>query len=214
MKLFYQNRTGDQRIQINYSPTFFESYRTLGEIKFLHGLYFHRSQLHLFKLGNEFNFAPGKYRAANYLLLDYVEEWNSKLTIFKSAIQKAYPSSFPGFMAPSLVLLDFIDDTTWTAEDLYNLGYDKDGCDESAGFQPDHVRSPLQGIQIPRHKSAQIERLIGPGSDALDNITFSISYDHALNWGEADPTAYEETRINNGLLTIVVPDCSAVLLNL
>lgn len=77
-------------------------------------------QLHLFEPGNDFNFAPGKYRSANYSLLDYVEEWNSKSAIFKSSVQ-----SFLGLMAPSFVLLDFIDKTPWTTEELYNLGYDK-----------------------------------------------------------------------------------------
>lgn len=91
-------------------------------------------QLHLFELGNEFNFAPGTYRPTNYSLLDYVEEWNSKSVIVKSAVQKACPGPFPGFMAPSFVLLDFIDDTTWTAEDLYNLGYDKDDLTKELCF--------------------------------------------------------------------------------
>lgn len=81
-------------------------------------------QLHLFELGNEFNFAPGKYRASNYSLLDYATEWNSKSQIVKTAVQKACSGTFPGFMAPSLVLLDFIVNTTWTGEELYNLGYD------------------------------------------------------------------------------------------
>lgn len=44
------------------------------------------AQLHLFELGNEFNFAPGKYRAANYSLLDYATEWNSKSQIVKAAV--------------------------------------------------------------------------------------------------------------------------------
>ncbi|KAJ6143039.1 hypothetical protein N7471_002492 [Penicillium samsonianum] len=120
-------------------PTYFESYHTLGQVKYLHGLNTNQNssteqlevsateagtpigrQLHLFELGNEFNFAPGKYRSANYSLLDYVEEWNSKSAIFKSSVQ-----SFPGLMAPSFVLLDFIDETPWTTEEVYNLGYDK-----------------------------------------------------------------------------------------
>lgn len=67
-----------------------------------------------------------------------------------------------------------------------------------------------------QHKSAMIERLIGPGSDALDNITFGgISYDHGLKEGKpVQQHANEETRIVNGLLTITVPDSSAVLLTL
>ncbi|KAJ5419531.1 uncharacterized protein N7487_003081 [Penicillium crustosum] len=407
VKLFYQNPTDDQPIQINYGPTFFESYHTLGDIKFLHGLNMNQNssiqqlqdsaakactsigpQLHLFELGNEFNFAPGKYRAANYSLLDYVEEWNFKSAIVKSAVQKACPGSFPGFMAPSFVLLDFIDETTWTAEDLYNLGYDKDDLTKELCFHnymgvnepplppaqldlqrtlmnhtnimqnlaeqikraenlayldlpytlgelnsianqgvngetnvfgdalwlvdfslwaavhgikrlqfhqglnyryaswqpienkgvPPTTRPPYYGqimvasaigkskntriVNIPlsednesayaiynedqlsklvvtnlrafnqttsdrphrkyefhvpaQHKIARIERLIGPGSDALDNITFGgISYDHALNGGKpVQQHTNEETRIKNGLLTIVVPDSSAVLLTL
>lgn len=67
-----------------------------------------------------------------------------------------------------------------------------------------------------QYKSARIERLIGPGSDALDNITFGgISYDYALNGGKpVQQNMNEETRIQNGLLTILVPDSSAVLLTL
>lgn len=160
VKLFYQNPTSDQPIQINYRPTFFELYHTLREIKFLYGLNMNQnpsiqqlqdsateactsigSQLHLFELGNEFNFAPGKYHAANYSLLDYVEEWNSKLAIVKSAVQKACSGSFPGFMATSFVLLDFIDDTTWTAEDLYNLGYDKDDLTKELCFHKYDIHS-------------------------------------------------------------------------
>ncbi|KAK4867853.1 hypothetical protein LT330_007512 [Penicillium expansum] len=345
-------------------------------------------QLHLFELGNEFNFAPGTYRPTNYSLLDYVEEWNSKSVIVKSAVQKACPGPFPGFMAPSFVLLDFIDDTTWTAEDLYNLGYDKDDLTKELCFHnymgvnepplppadldlqrtlmnhtnivrnlaeqitrsknlaylglpytlgelnsianqgvngetnvfgdalwlvdfslwaavhgikrlqfhqglnyryaswqpieskgvPPTTRPPYYGqvmvasaigqskdtriVNIPlsedtesayaiyngdrlsklvvtnlrafnqttsdrphreytfhvptQHKSAMIERLIGPGSDALDNITFGgISYDHGLKEGKpVQQHANEETRIVNGLLTITVPDSSAVLLTL
>ncbi|KGO60703.1 Glycoside hydrolase, superfamily [Penicillium expansum] len=407
VQLIYQNPTDDQPIQINYGPTFFESYHTLGDIRYLHGLNMAQNkstqllelsaaeactsigpQLHLFELGNEFNFAPGTYRPTNYSLLDYVEEWNSKSVIVKSAVQKACPGPFPGFMAPSFVLLDFIDDTTWTAEDLYNLGYDKDDLTKELCFHnymgvnepplppadldlqrtlmnhtnivrnlaeqitrsknlaylglpytlgelnsianqgvngetnvfgdalwlvdfslwaavhgikrlqfhqglnyryaswqpieskgvPPTTRPPYYGqvmvasaigqskdtriVNIPlsedtesayaiyngdrlsklvvtnlrafnqttsdrphreytfhvptQHKSAMIERLIGPGSDALDNITFGgISYDHGLKEGKpVQQHANEETRIVNGLLTITVPDSSAVLLTL
>ncbi|KAJ5951122.1 uncharacterized protein N7479_009535 [Penicillium vulpinum] len=408
VKLFYRNPTDDQPIQINYGPTYFESYHTLGKIKYVHGLNMNQNysteqlelaateactsigpQLHLFELGNEFNFAPGKYRAANYSLLDYAEEWNTKSAIIKSAVQKACPGSFPGFMAPSFVLLDFIVKTSWTAEELYNLGYDKDNLTkemcfhnymgvnspplppaqldlqrtlmnhtkivqnlaaqikrsenlaylglpytlgelnsianqgvngetnvfsdalwlvdfslwaavhgikrlhfhqglnyryaswqpiESKGISPT-TRPPYYGqimvasaigkskdtriVSIPlsedtesayaiyngnrlselvitnmrafnqttsghrphreyqfrvpsQHKSARIDRLIGPGSDALDNITFGgISYDHALEEGKpVQRHSNEETRIKNGLLTIEVPDSSAVLITM
>ncbi|CAG8408380.1 unnamed protein product [Penicillium salamii] len=142
--LVYQNPNNDQLIQVNYGPAFFESYHPLSDIKYLHGLNINQntskdqleifamkayvaieSQLHLLELGNEFNFAPGKYRVVNYSLLDYANEWNAKSETVKAAVDKAYSGRFPGFMAPSLVLLDFIVNTTWTGEDLYRLGYDQ-----------------------------------------------------------------------------------------
>lgn len=163
IQLIYQNPGDDQPIQINYGPGFFESYHTLGEIKYLHGLNMNQntstkqleistmdactaigSQLHLLELGNEFNFAPGKYRAANYSLLDYANEWNSKADIVKAAAEKACPGSFPGFMAPSLVLLDLIVNTTWTAEELYTLGYDKHNLTRELCFHK-YVLSSLTG---------------------------------------------------------------------
>ncbi|CAI7610721.1 unnamed protein product [Penicillium glandicola] len=407
VQLIYENPTDDQPIQINYGPTFFESYHTLGQIKFLHGLNMAQNksteqleleameactsigpQLYLYELGNEFNFAPGTYRSTNYSLLDYSEEWNTKSAIVKSAVQKACPGSFPGFMAPSLVLLDFIANTTWTAEDLYNLGYDEHNLTKELCFHnymgvnaaplppaqfdlqrtlmnhtsivhnlglqikrsenlaylglpytlgelnsianqgrngetnvfgdalwlvdfslwaaahgikrlqfhqglnyryaswqpiesngiPPTTRPPYYGqimvanaigqskntriVNIPlseetesayaiyngdrlsklvvtnlrafnqttsdrpsreykfhvpaQHKSARIERLTGPGSDALANITFGgISYDYALKEGKpVQQYSNEKTRIRNGLLTIEVPDSSAVLLTL
>lgn len=80
-------------------------------------------QLELFELGNEWNFAPGKYRPANYSMLDYVHEWNNKSAAIEAAVQRSCPGLFPGFMAPSFVLLSFIDNT-WSAEELFRLGYD------------------------------------------------------------------------------------------
>jgi hypothetical protein len=68
-----------------------------------------------------------------------------------------------------------------------------------------------------RHRSAKVERLIGPGSDALDNITFGgISYGYALRRGMPVPVhALEEVaRVRDGVLTVEVPDSSAVLLSL
>ncbi|CAG8948131.1 unnamed protein product [Penicillium salamii] len=161
--LVYQNPGDDQPIQINYGPAFFESYHTLGEIKYLHGLNMNQntsveqlemsamdactalgSQLHLFELGNEFNFAPGKYRASNYSLLDYANEWNLKSEIVKTAVDKACPGLFPGFMAPSLVLLDNIVNTTWTGEELYSLGYDENNLTRELCFHKFVAPSLLQ----------------------------------------------------------------------
>ncbi|KAJ6023161.1 Glycoside hydrolase superfamily [Penicillium canescens] len=68
-----------------------------------------------------------------------------------------------------------------------------------------------------RHRSANVERLIGPGSDALVNITFrGIFYDYALRRGMPVPVhALEEVaRVRDGVLTVEVPVSSAVLLSL
>jgi hypothetical protein len=151
--LIYENPTDDQPIQINYGPSYFESYHTLSDVKYLHGLNMNYNSsdqqlkdsateacasigpsLHLFELGNEWNFAPGTYRAANYSLLDYVDEWNMKSEIVKKAVQKACPGFFPGFMAPSFVLIDKIVTTTWTAEELFKLGYDNKNLTKELSF--------------------------------------------------------------------------------
>ncbi|KAJ5086472.1 hypothetical protein NUU61_007779 [Penicillium alfredii] len=154
VKLIYEKPTDDQPIQINYGPGYFESYHTLGDIQFLHGLNMNQNksvqqlesaatkactsigpQLHLFELGNEWNFAPGKYRPANYSLLDYSCEWNRKAAVVKAAVQKACPGPFPGFMAPSFVLLDLaLSKTTWTAEGLFHLGYDEKNLTKELSF--------------------------------------------------------------------------------
>lgn len=73
-------------------------------------------------------------------------------------------------------------------------------------------------FQVPaRHRSAKVERLIGPGSDALVNITFGgISYDYALRRGMPVPVhgLEEVAGVRDGVLAVKVPDSSAVLLTL
>ncbi|KAJ5741509.1 hypothetical protein N7533_010918 [Penicillium manginii] len=153
IQLIYEHPDDDQPIQINYGPTFFESYHTLGPVKFLHGLNLNQNhsinqlqdaaieactaigpQLHLFELGNEWNFAPGSYRSASYSLLDYVHEWNHKASVVKSVVQKACPGPFPGFMAPSFVLMDSVQTNGWTVQELYNLGYDDKNLTKEISF--------------------------------------------------------------------------------
>lgn len=68
-----------------------------------------------------------------------------------------------------------------------------------------------------RYRSAKVERLIGPGSDALVDITFGgISYDYALRRGLPVPVhgLEEVARVRDGVLAVEVPDSSAVLLSL
>lgn len=124
--LIYENPSDDQPKQINYGPGFFESYHTLGDVKYIHGLNLNQtdptqletaatqacksigSKLHLLELGNEFNVAPIMYRPSNYSIGDYVREWNSKSESVRRTVQKAC-GDFPGLMAPSFILLDGID---------------------------------------------------------------------------------------------------------
>lgn len=126
VQLIFENPTDDQPILINYGPAFFESYHTLGNVPFIHGLNMNQNrsleelqdaaeaactsigpQLSLVELGNEWNYAYTDYRPANYSELDYVKEWNLKSGAIQDAVQRACPGAFPGFMAPTFVLLDF-----------------------------------------------------------------------------------------------------------
>ena len=143
VELIFEHPTDDQPNQIKYGTAYFESYHALGKSHFSHGLNMNQNhtmqqlaaaaveacrsigrQLELFELGNEWNFAPGVYRSTNYSELDYAQEWNRKSAVVQAAVQKGCPGPFPGFLAPSFVLLDFVDTNGWTAEELYNLGYD------------------------------------------------------------------------------------------
>lgn len=75
------------------------------------------------------------YRSANYSLQDYIHEWNHKTAAIKTAVQKACPERFSGFMAPSFIALspevletsshsgDVIP-SKWTVEELFASGYD------------------------------------------------------------------------------------------
>ncbi|KAJ5383068.1 hypothetical protein N7517_000979 [Penicillium concentricum] len=231
VKLIYQNPTDDQPIQINYGPAYFESYHTLGDIKYLHGLNMNQNystkqleleaaeactsigpKLHLFELGNEFNFAPGKYRAANYSLLDYAEEWNSKSAIVKSAVQKACPGSFPGFMAPSLVLLDFITGTSWTAEELYSLGYDEHNLTKELCFHKYDIHYPscslfalltfwdsYMGVNAPPLPPAQLDlqRTLMNHTNIMKNLALQITRSENLAYLDLPYTLGELNSIAN-----------------
>lgn len=150
--MIFENPNDDQPETINYGPGFFESYHTLGNVRFFHGLNQAQnhsieelqdaavaacsnigSQLELLELGNEWNFAAGEYRPANYSMQDYVYEWNNKSAAIETAVQRDCPGPFTGFLAPSFVLLNFIQNT-WSAEEIYRLGYDPNNLTREVGF--------------------------------------------------------------------------------
>lgn len=65
--------------------------------------------------------------------------------------------------------------------------------------------------------SAKVERLIAPGSDATDGVTFGgVSYDHDLGKGRPVVVGRREEAvfIKNGVLSVGVPDSSAVVVSL
>lgn len=66
-------------------------------------------------------------------MLDYVHEWNHKSAAVTAAVQNACPGPFAGFMAPSFVLLNFIENQ-WSAEELFNLGYDPHNLTKELSF--------------------------------------------------------------------------------
>jgi hypothetical protein len=76
---------------------------------------------------------------------DYVHEWNYKSAAVVAAVQKACPGKFPGFMAPSFVLLDFITPNGWTADGLYQLGYDRNNLTKILSF---HKWVILKGFRM------------------------------------------------------------------
>lgn len=74
-------------------------------------------------------------------------------------------------------------------------------------------------FSVPGHNrtTAKVERLIAPGSDATDRVTFAgVSYDHDLAKGcpVAVGPREETVRVENGVLAVRVPDSSAVLVSL
>jgi hypothetical protein len=148
----YQDPSDDQPNLINYGPGFFESYHTLGPVPFIHGLNLAQnesvsrliaaataachsigSQLHLVELGNEWDYDPQRYRPASYSVHDYVDEWNLKSAAVMAAIREACPDLDLGFMAPTFIFLDTIDEA-WTAEEVFNLGYDPNRLTRELAF--------------------------------------------------------------------------------
>lgn len=91
------------------------------------------TNLDSFELGNEINMEAPKYRPANYTIQSYVDEWNYKTTAIKTAVEKACPGFFPGFMSPSFVILDLVKNN-WTAEELFKLGYDPKNLTKDLSF--------------------------------------------------------------------------------
>lgn len=74
-------------------------------------------------------------------------------------------------------------------------------------------------FSVPGHNrtTAKVERLIAPGSDATDRVTFAgVSYDHDLAKGcpVAVGPREETVRVENGVLAVRVPDSSAVVVSL
>lgn len=57
-------------------------------------------------LGNEIKFRAPKYWLENYTLLSYADEWNYKSEKTKAVFEEACPGAFPGFFAPSFVIIN------------------------------------------------------------------------------------------------------------
>ncbi|KAJ5802526.1 uncharacterized protein N7503_004976 [Penicillium pulvis] len=187
IQLVFAKPTDDQPSEIKYGPAFFESYHTLGNIKFSHGLNMAQNaslhqlqlaaveactsigpQLEMYELGNEWDLSGSDYRPANYSLLDYVNEWNEKSVFVKAATQKACPGLFPGFMAPSFVFIDGM--TTWTAEELYNLDYDPHDLTKEISFHN------YMGVFAPplAPVSYDLQKTLMNHTNIVDNLALQI----------------------------------------
>ena len=70
-------------------------------------------------------------------------------------------------------------------------------------------------FKIPEgYESARVERLTAPGSDSEKGVTFGgVSYDHDLKMGQpvVVDSGKETVDINDGVLSITLPDSSGVL---
>lgn len=72
-------------------------------------------------------------------------------------------------------------------------------------------------FDVSGYSQARFERLIAPGSDATEAVTFAgVSYDHDLKLGKPVVVDAEEEHvwIRNGVLCVDVPDASAVVVSL
>jgi hypothetical protein len=72
-------------------------------------------------------------------------------------------------------------------------------------------------FKVPGHGRAKVERLIAPGSDSLEEVTFAgISYDYSRKGGKPDRVGNQEQSVEfgSGILRVEVPDSSAVLISL
>ncbi|KAJ5131926.1 hypothetical protein N7448_006084 [Penicillium atrosanguineum] len=195
IKLIFEKPTDDQPDQINYGPAFFESYHTLGNIHFFHGLNMNQNssmaqlteaavvacqsigpQLELYELGNEWNYASENYRSGNYSELDYVQEWNRKTSLVQAAVQKACPGLIPGFMAPSFILMDETDSSGWTAEELYKLGYDPKFLTRELSFHN------YMGANAPSNPPAalQLQETLMNHTNIVSNLAAQIERSHNL----------------------------------
>lgn len=148
IKLCFQSLDLDQPGSVKYGPAFFEGYANLGPIQYIHGLNMAQNsteqlkeaaatacesigpQLHLFELGNEWNWSPGMYRADNYTLADYAHQWNQRTDIIK----KACPGNFHGMFGPSFVPDNFNESSDWSAVKLFNLDYDPNEWTKELNF--------------------------------------------------------------------------------
>ncbi|KAJ5684626.1 uncharacterized protein N7477_000971 [Penicillium maclennaniae] len=171
IQLIFEKPTDDQPVQIDYGPAFFD----LRKQPLRHANP-SAPQLALFELGNEWNFASKNYRPGNYSELDYVEEWNQKSSFVKAAVHKACPGPFPGFMAPSFVLLSETDSSGWTAEELYSLGYDPHSLTRELSFHN------YMGVNEPPNPPAalQLQEILMNHTNIVSNLASQVERSNKL----------------------------------
>lgn len=125
INLEFKNADDDQPKAVEYGPAFFESYHTLGDARFIHGLNFVQNDslaqtesaaaaackgiganLDQLELGNEPNI--GKLATGlplTYSMDDYIADWNWKSQAVASAVSKACQGREINLMSPSFIVL-------------------------------------------------------------------------------------------------------------
>lgn len=122
--MIFENPGDDQPKKLTYGPAFFQSYHTLGDVQYIHGLNFVQNDsvaqleaattaacksigesLDLLELGNEPNVdLISDNMPLTYTIDDHIADWNWKSGVVASAVNETCPGRTANFMAPSFML--------------------------------------------------------------------------------------------------------------
>jgi hypothetical protein len=132
------------------------------------------------------------------------------VSIANLPLSNSYESAYAAYVNSNLARVALIN--------MRQYNYTINGT--SAIINPVPRASLSYEFQVPQGRSAKVEiqRLWANGSDAITGITFDgYSYNYELSLGKPvrlrNVTVGETAEVNNGMVSVTVPDSSAVILN-